>query len=195
MRLNLYSLCILCSFFCTLFAMNYHTASISFESIFETFPFITLMIYWCQNSRTLISLPESKLKRSEVFTRDLFIINFSFIFACLISLSFAYNNSDVKGWWVLIMYFIALFGLLFSFIFSTMALLIKNHKMYTFGFSFLLIILISFANFFPFYLYIPLLGNIETLFVGTCFLLIIHFLCVVGYKVTELMLRARIRKK
>lgn len=94
--------------------MLYRTANISLEGFFQTLPLIIIAVYYCEKLAPLISQPEYNLKKSELFTRDLFILSFSFLLACLFSLVLSYNNSDVKGWWPVIVYFIALYGLLFS---------------------------------------------------------------------------------
>jgi hypothetical protein len=113
------------------------------------------------------------------------------LLACLISLIFSYDNSDAKGWWVLIIYFTTLYGLFFSLIFSVIALLIENHKIYTMIFSSLIIALISLGSFFPHYTPLLLLGNTDTFFVITGSLLIVHCLFAIGYKVARLFFNAR----
>lgn len=185
-NLNKYSWSILIAFICATFAMLYRTANISFEGFFQTLPLIIIAVYYCEKLAPLINQPEHNLKKSELFTRDLFILSFSFLLACLLSLIFSYNNSDVKGWWPLIVYFITVYGLFFSVFFSAAALLIKNHKIYTIVFSFLIIVIISMGKFFPPYTFIPLLGNIDTFYAITCSLLIFHCLFVINYKIIRL---------
>ena len=172
-------------------AMQYHTANISFQGFFQTLPLIILAVYWCEKSVHYIKQPESGLKKIELFNRDLFILSFSFLLACLISLLFAYNNSDAKGWWPLIIYFVTLYGLLYSFAFSIIALLIKNHKIYIIAFSFLIILLISLGRFFPQYLPVPLLGRVDIFFVVTFILLIAHCLFAIGFKLAGLFSNTR----
>ena len=181
LKLNRYSLSILIMFIAT-FAMQYHTANIFLEGFFQTLPLIVIMVYWCEKSAPLIQQSECYLKKTELFRRDLFILSFSFLLACLISLLFAYDNSDAKGWWPLIIYFITLYGFFFSIIFSIIALLIKNHKTYTIIFSFLIILLVSLGSFFPHYTPLPLLGNVDTFFVITCSLLIVHCSLFIYYR-------------
>ncbi len=190
-RLNGYSWSIVVAFICATFAMEYHTANISFMDFFGTLPLIITFVFWCENSTDLIKQPESNLKKTEIFNRDLFILSFSFLLAGLISLVLAFDNSDAKGWWILIIYFITLYGLFFSLIFSVLALLIKNHKIYMMLFSFLIITLVSFGNFFPSYTSLPLIGSIDTFFVITGSLLILHCLFAIGYKVVRLFFKAR----
>lgn len=125
-NLNGYSWSILIAFICALFAMHYHTANISFAGIFQTLPLIIIAVYYAEKLAPLISQSEHSLKKSRLFTRDVFILSFSFLFACLLSLIFSYNNSDARGWWPLIIYFITFYGLLFSLFFSALALLMKR---------------------------------------------------------------------
>lgn len=179
-NLNGYSWSILIAFICVLFAMHYHTANISFAGIFQTLPLIIIAVYTSEKLASLISQPEYNLKKSRLFTRDVFILSFSFLFACLLSLIFSYNNSDARGWWPLIIYFITLYGLLFSLFFSAVALLIKNHKAYTIIFALIIIVLVSMGQFFPSYTFIPMLGDIETFYLITCSLLILHCLFAIG---------------
>ena len=181
-NLNRYSWSILVAFICALFAMHYHTANISFAGIFQTLPLIIIAIYTSEKLAPLISQPEYNLKKSRLFTRDVFILSLSFLFACLLSLIFSYHNSDARGWWPLIIYFITFYGLLFSLFFSAVALLIKNHKAYTMIFALIIIVFVSMGQLFPFYTFIPMLGDIETFYVITFSLLILHCLFTIGYK-------------
>ena len=182
-NLNGYSWSILIAFICALFAMHYPAATISFAGIFQTFPLIIIAVYYSEKLAPLISQPEHNLKKSRLYTRDVFILSFSFLFACLLSLIFSYNNSDARGWWSLIIYFMTIYGLLFSICFSAIALLIKNHKAYTIIFSIIIIALVSMGQLFPHYTFLPLVGNIETFYVTTCSLLILHCLFTIGYKI------------
>nr|HAT8714801.1 hypothetical protein [Legionella jordanis] len=183
--LNGYSWSILIAFICAIFAMHYHTTNISFVGVIQTLPLIIIAVYYSEKLASLINQPEHNLEKSKIFARDLFVLNFSFLFACLLSLVFSYNNSDAKGWWLLVIYFITLYGLLFSICFSTIALLIKNHKTYTIIFSFIITVLVSIGQFLPRYIVIPLVGNIETFYVTTCSLLVLHCLFTIGYKIIQ----------
>lgn len=185
-QLNGCSWSIIVAFICATFAMQYHTANTSLIDIFQVLPLVFIAVYWCEKSQYFIKKPKCNLKKSQLFNQDLFILNFSFFLACLISLIFSYDNSDAKGWWVLIIYFFTLYGLIFSLIFSVIALLIQNHKIYTIIFSFLIIVLVSVGVFFPHDISLPLIGSINTFFVVTGSLLIIHCLFATGYKIVRL---------
>jgi hypothetical protein len=185
-NLNRYSWSILIAFICAAFAMHYHTANVSFADVFQTLPLMIIAVYCCEKLAPLVNQPEKNLKKSKLFIRDLFILSFSFLLACLLSLIFSYNNSDVKGWWLLIIYFITIYGLLFSICFSAIALLIKNHKTYTIIFSLVIIALVSMGQLLPSYAFIPIMGAIETFYVTTCSLLILHCLFTIGYKIIRM---------
>ncbi|HAT1867573.1 TPA: hypothetical protein JBK01_06550 [Legionella pneumophila] len=182
-NLNKYSWFTLVIFIFAVFAMSYQTTNTFFDGFIQTLPLIIVFVFWSEKSARLIKQAESNLKKEELFNRDTFILSFSFLLGCLISLLFAYDNSDVKGWWVLIIYFITLYGLIFSLIFSVIALKIKNHKTYTLVFSFLIIVFVSMGKFFPRYTFIPLLGYIDTFYAVTCVLLIIHCLFAINCKI------------
>ncbi|MDP3705725.1 MAG: hypothetical protein Q8R24_07420 [Legionellaceae bacterium] len=179
-RLNGYSWSIIVAFIGAMFAMQYHTASFFLRDFFLILILIIIVIYWCEKSAYSIKQPECTLKKIALFNRDLLILSFSFLLACLVSLMFSLNNSDVKGWWPLIICFTTLYSLAFSFIFSIIALLIKNHRTYTMIFSFLIMVLMSLGSFLPHYTLLPLLGSVDIFFVGTSSLLIIHCLFAIG---------------
>lgn len=185
-NLNKYSWSILITFICATFSMLHDTTNISLEDFIQIFPLILIAIYYSEKLAPLINRPDHSLQNMELFARDSFILSFSFLLGCLLSLIFSYNNSDVKGWWTLIVYLITLYGLFFSVLFSAIALLIESHKKYTIIFSLLIIILVSIGNFFPHYISIPLLENIDSFYVITCLLLIIHLLVAVSYKIIRL---------
>ncbi|MGV3739795.1 MAG: hypothetical protein ACO1N3_00675 [Gammaproteobacteria bacterium] len=181
-RLNGFSWAIIIAFIGSSFAMQYHTNS-SFYEFFDIVPLIILAIYWCEKSASAINLNEHHLKNKKIFNRDLFLLSFSFFLGFLLSLCFAYNNSDAKSWWTLFIYFMTIYSLIFSFIFSLLALLIKNHKVYTLIFSLLIILLASFGNFLPHYGTLPLIGKIDTFYLITCSLLIVHCLLAIIYRI------------
>lgn len=184
-NLNRYSWSILISFVFATLSMLYKTAHISLEGLLQTLPLIIIAIYYCEKLAPLISQTELNLNKSELFTRDSFILTFSFLLACLLSLILAYNNSDAKTWWPLIIYLYTFYGFFFSVVFSATALLIKNHKIYTMVFSLLIIIFVSLGKFFPHYIPLPLMGSVDTFFVITGSLLIIHCLFVISYKIVR----------
>jgi hypothetical protein len=173
---NRYSWSLVLIFICAVLAMQYHTAHASFEGFFLTFPLVAIAVYWSEKSAYLIALPENQLKKRALFKRDIFIISFSFLEGCFISLILAYHNPDARGWWVFIVYFMALYGLIFSVIFSAIAALIKNHKTYIIIFSGLIMALIACGAFLLRYIHMPYIGPIDMFYFMTCTLLLIHLL-------------------
>lgn len=187
--LNRYSWSLIIAFICTAFAMHSRSISSFFEGFFQILPLVMIIVYWCEKTAYLISQPENKLQKIEIFRRDLFILGFSFLLGCFISLVLSYDNSDARGWWPLIVCFFTVYGLFFSLLFSVIAQFIKNHKTYTIVFSLLIITLVSFGNFLPRYLTIPFLGDIDTFYMMTGILLMIHLLLVIVYQGINIILK------
>lgn len=190
-RLNRYSWSIIIAFICVTLAMQYHTAQISLQDFIQSLPLIAITVYWCEKSACLIRQSDHHLKKMALFRRDLFALSFSFLLGCLISLILAYDNSDARGWWSFIIYFTAIYGFIFATIFSISAQLIKNHKKYTLIFSLLILILISFGNFFPRYIRISFIGSVDTFYLVTCAFLIAHLLFCIGYQSINVFLKHR----
>lgn len=182
-NLNGYSWSILIAFLGALVSMHFDMKSISVASILLTLPLIFFIIYYSERLVPLIKQPDHTADKRQSFIQDLFIISYSFLFACLISLVISYDNSAVKGWWPLMMYFITIYGLLFSFCFAIVAMLLKNHKHYTLSFALLIIGCIITEMFLPFYLFIPFLGYFDTFYVITSLLFILHCLFALSYKI------------
>ncbi len=181
-RLNRYSWSIIIAFICVTLAMQYHIAQISLQDVIQSLPLIAITVYGCEKYASLIAQSDSHLKKTELFKRDLFALSFSFLLGCLISLIFAYNNSDVRGWWSLSIYLMTVYGFIFAMIFSISARIIKNHKKYTLVSSLLIFILVSFGNFFPRYIPISFLGDIDIFYLMTYSFLIAHLLFCIGYQ-------------
>lgn len=190
-RLNRYSWSIIIAFICVTLAMQYHTAQISLQDFIQSLPLIAITVYGCEKYACLIAQSDSHLKKIELFKRDLFALSFSFLLGCLISLIFAYSNSDARGWWSLIIYLTTVYGFIFATIFSISAQLIKNHKKYTFASSVLIFILLSFGNFFPRYIHISFLGSIDIFYFTTCSFLMVHLLFCIGYQSVSFFLKQR----
>lgn len=180
-KLNRYSWSLIITFFLTALAMQYEVAHFSFEAFFQVLPLIAAFVYWCEKSTSLLVSPENKLRKAEIYRRDVLILSLGFMLGCLISLILSYQNSDARGWWSLIIYLSTLYGLLYASIFSAAALLIKNHKDYTLVFSLLIISTTSLGTFFPPYVQIPYIGNIDSFYLISVTLLSTHILFAVIY--------------
>lgn len=186
LNLNKYSWSILVAFICAACAMLSRTANVSLQDFVQTVPLIIIAVYYCETLAPLINRPDDSRKKAKAFTRDLFIISFSFLFAGLLCLLLPYNTSDVNGWWPLMIYFITLYGVFFSVFFSAIALLMENHKTYTLIFSFLIIVFVPAGQFFPHPPLISYFGHGDTFYRITGSLLILHGLFAVNYKLFRL---------
>ena len=87
-NINKFSWILIFSFICATFAMQNYSGGISSEGFFLLLPMISIMVFWSQKSAHLLALPDFKLKKNDVFNRDLFTICFSLIVAELLSLLF-----------------------------------------------------------------------------------------------------------
>lgn len=156
--------------------MESHSNTAHWEGFYLSSPIIILVIIWSEMITSILNSRKGAIsKKEEIFSHDLFLITFSFISGTLLSFLFEYKNSDVLGWWPVIIYITAFYGFLFAFIFSYIAQGLNNHKKYTFFYFFLIL-------FFP---PLSLLGCFDkngfNVFIGL--LLGVHLLFVLGYRV------------
>lgn len=127
--------------------MGYHSSAISWEDLSLTSLLIISFILWSERTYFLINKTECTFKKWDSFKIDLFLISFSFLSGELLSFLFQFNNSDIKGWWALALSFITAYGILFAFIYSLFAQLLKIHRKYTHAFFFIIIINLVMINF------------------------------------------------
>lgn len=185
-NLNHYSWLIIAAYIGASLSMQTDTGDISLEGFSLGLPIIGALIYWSEHSAPLIKKNDFHLKKTDLFYRDIFLINYSLILGDILSLLFQYNNSDARGWWTLFLYFSVLYNLLFAFIFSLIALMLKSHKLYTLMFSCSILIIFTFSKFWPYSISLAFIGNTNTFLVIMCFLLIAHLLFCVMYKLIRL---------
>ncbi len=96
------------------------------------------------------------------------------MFSHLLFILTQYKNSDVLGWWPLILYYIFIIGFVFALLFALGAMILDEHTKYTLVFSKILIIILfvlsimsiyypgaffSRSSFFYVILFILLIGN------------------------------------
>ncbi len=185
-QLNGYSWSIIVAFIFASVAMEYNTDHSLLDSACFTIPLIFIAVFWCEKTAYLMAVPDYRLTKKESFSRDLFLISYSFFLACLLSLLSQHNNSDAKAWWSLYILYIGLYGFLFSFLFSLIAVMISNHKTYTIVFSFIIISVLSIIKFYPPYTSVVYIGKIESYYMITGSLLLGHFLFFIGWKLSRL---------
>ncbi|MGC1181354.1 MAG: hypothetical protein WA877_00195 [Legionella sp.] len=152
-RLNLFksinplSLCLF-GFYTLFVLLNAFAGVITVLDILITFPLIWSISVWSNKSSHLIFIkdtPEKQNKKDE-FWWDLFFIFYGFIISVLISFVIQYSNVDLRGWWPFVLYYLSFIGAIYALIYAFFAILLKEHKKYTFLFFFLTIIVIVGVN-------------------------------------------------
>jgi len=180
--LNIFSWVLIFIYLTVLTTMEYFSYQFSWESIYFSLPLITAFIFWSERTALLIQKVDGSLTRTEGFKRDLFLISFSFIAGDLLSLLFQYNNSDALGWWPLAIYVVSAFGILFAVIFSLVAMMLNNHKVYAVIYSIVLILVHMFASFMMHLDPLSFFSQSGTFYIVFLFLICVHFLICLTYK-------------
>jgi len=181
-RFNTYSSVLFIIYLIVVVTMEYFSYKFSLENIYFSLPLIAAFIFWSEKKAFLIQRPDSSITKTERYSRDFFLISFSFICGYLLSLLFLYDNSDTIGWWSFGIYVISVFGILFASIFSLFAMMLNNHKMYTLIYSITLILTLLFFGFIMHFDNFSFFAKDETFYSTFLLLLVIHLLLCVGYK-------------
>lgn len=170
------------AFVSVIFTMEYFSPSILWEGILISSPLIIAAIMWSKKTSKLMRIENDQPIKEGRFVQDLFLITYSFFLAVLFSLLFQYDNSDVKGWWPLIIYIMGFYGFVFALTFSLIALILDNHRTYSVVFSFIIFFILLFSKYWPYYFDVFYVGNVSS-FSLICFSLIsIHLLICIIYK-------------
>ncbi|HGU7323851.1 TPA: hypothetical protein ACNBB8_003162 [Legionella pneumophila] len=180
-QFNKYSWFLVTLYMLVAFTMEYHSPALSWEGLYLSCPIILSIIFWSEGITPLFNKEGTPLTKSEGFNRDLFLISFSFISGELLLLLFEDKNSDVLGWWPVIIDFITIYGFICALIFSLSALALDNHKKYTCAFASLFIVLIPLLIFLPRYVSFFFWGEIEFFYVVSGLLISVHLLLCFGY--------------
>lgn len=188
-NLNGYSWSIIVAYIGATTAMEYHSDARPLEGFFVVLPLIAVLIFWSQRAAPLMKKDNDQFSKEDSFYLDLFVISFSFILAGLFSFMFEYNNSDIREWWSLIIYFLALYGLIFSLVFSLIAILLPKHKLYTKIFA-TIILLFAFDKFSPQVIPVLFFGKMDVSWIFLGSLITVHLVLALAYK-----LQLLIRKK
>lgn len=153
-------------------AMQYHTIT-SWSEAFIGLPVIGIGILFSFLTNKLTK-NESQTKR-DTFRQDLYTIIIAFIIGCLLLIILNYDNSDMKAWWGLWLYFMLFFGLIFSFIYALIktTLKITSHA-YTIIYSYLIIGMYILLQFLPMRINVLSLGDIEPFYLLTVILIFTH---------------------
>lgn len=102
------------------------------KAFYLSSPIIIIVIIWSEITNFLHNSNKVALTKIEAFNQDLFLLTFSLISGELLSFLFQFKNVDLLGWWPVVIDLMAIYGFLFAFVFSLIALGLDNHKKYTF---------------------------------------------------------------
>ncbi|RUR14084.1 hypothetical protein [Legionella sp. km772] len=178
-KINRYSWGIIVFYLSGTLIMEYqtHQYSVPFEGIFITTPLILAFIFWSQKSSDYLLSIDNAYSSSDGFKVDLFLITTAFLVTGCISLITEINNVDLRGFWPFYLFFISVYGFIFSLTYSEISLQFKvKHKNYTLCFSAIIVLLYSLLFLFPKHNFLFDLVGIEP-FYGLLLIMIgIHFL-------------------
>lgn len=155
--------------------MNLKSPYISIEGITFTLPFVLYMSFFTKKSAYLAFSKDSELTKRQVFFRDFFLINYSFVLAGFLSLLFQYDNSDARAWWPLFVYLNYFYGVVFSLLFAFIGKLLQAHKVYTLNFSIVILFMLTLTKYWNYSLGYY---HLESYFIFLTAIIVLHlFLC------------------
>lgn len=188
-QINRYTWLIIICYLSGILAMEYQSYKISvpFEGVFMTLPLVLFFIYWSQKNNKLLLLNGSEITKKDEFKIDLFLITTSFLLAGFVSLLMDFNNSDLRAFWPFYIFFISVFGFIFSLIYSLSGHFFKvNHKKYTLFFSVAITSIYSLISVFPRRIGGLNLVEIETFYAISILLLSLHLGFILGFQLKQL---------
>ena len=117
-KINRYSWGIIVFYMSGTFIMEYqtHQYSVPFEGNFITAPLILAFIFWSQKTNDYLLSIDKRYSSSDGFKVDLFLIATAFLITGCISLITEMNNVDLRGFWPFYLFFISVYGFIFSLI-------------------------------------------------------------------------------
>lgn len=156
---NRYTWLILVCYFSGVMAIERGSMGRPIEGILLTLPLISFYLYWSV-LYTRFLLTKEKLSRISLFYLDVFLISTGFLIAGLFMMMLDSNNTDLRGWWPLVIALYIFYGLGSSIIYAVIALPItrKYHRRYTVIFSGVLILMLSAGIYLP--RYIPVFNGL-----------------------------------
>lgn len=184
-QINRYTWLIIICYLSGSLAMEYQSykLSVPFEGMFMTLPLVLAFIYWSQKNNKLLFLKSSEITKKEGFKIDLFLITTPFLLAGFVSLMMDLNNSDLRAFWPFFIFFVSLFGFIFSLFYSLSGLaFIESHKKYTVFFSVVIMSIYSLLSFLPRRVGVFNLMEIETFYAIPILLLTLHLVFISGFQ-------------
>lgn len=194
-NLNRLTWLIVIVFITVIFTMEYFSPGILWEGIVVSVPLIIAAIWWSEKTGCLMERETGIITKRDSFYQDLFLITYCFFLGVLCSLIFQCNNSDVKGWWPLIIYIMGIYGFVFALCFSFVALFLDKHKIYTIVFLVIIFFAFLLSNFWPMYLQVLYLGDVSSFSVIYFTLIGAHLLFCSVYKLYVFLYRIIYKKR
>lgn len=97
----------------------------------SSFPIIILVVFWSEKMTSYLKNRNNQPSKI-IFYTDIFIINYSVLFALVTSLVFQRGNVDARGWWPMSLIIGEFCAILLGFLFAILALMLnKHHNKYT----------------------------------------------------------------
>ena len=183
-QFNIYSAALVIIYLALLATMEYFSYRFSWEYIYFSLPLIASFVYWSFKMRPVCNKPDGSLTKREGFNRDFFLISFSFISGQLLSLLLHYNNSDAHALWPISLYLITIFGMLFAFVFSFVAMMLNNHSKYTFFYSLTIVFFLIFTSLMMRIDPLSFFAQTETFYMLFLILIGVHLLICLAFKIS-----------
>ncbi|WP_131795977.1 hypothetical protein [Fluoribacter gormanii] len=191
-KINRYTWLIIVCYLSGTLTMEYQTYkfSVPLEGVFMTFPLVMAFIYWSYKNNKIFLLNSSVMTKKEAFKTDLFLISTSFLLAGFLSLMMDLNNSDLRAFWPFLIFFISIYGFVFSLIYALLGLFLnENHKKYTLFFASAIMLIYSLLSFFPRKIGLLNSAEIEIIYALPIILLFLHLVFIVGFQIKRRQLK------
>lgn len=176
--INILSWAMIVSYLIGVLSMEYTTYkfSVPFEGFMITVPLLTSFIYWSQKRDISNLLKHNDRSRINAFRVDLLLISTSFFIAGLLSLITELDNIDARGFWPFQIYLMALYGIIFSWIYSLLGMMIKRYHI-KYSSLICMVIILSFLllNYLPRKIYLYHELKIEPFYFIFATILLLHF--------------------
>ncbi|HAU0661265.1 TPA: hypothetical protein JBG89_11585 [Legionella pneumophila] len=191
-KINRYTWLIIVCYLSGTLAMEYQTYKFSgpLEGVFMTFPLVMAFIYWSYKNNKIFLLNSSEMTKKEAFKTDLFLISTSFLLAGFLSLMMDLDNSDLRAFWPFLIFFISIYGFIFSLIYALSGLFLnENHTKYTLFFASAIMLIYSLISFLPRKIGLLNGGEIEVFYALSIILLFLHLVFILGFQVKMRLLK------
>lgn len=185
-KLNIFSWLLLIAFFLVVFVAKANSRA-TYEGFIITTPLIVTMVFLSELSGRLVTFPYLKLSPQQLFQRDIFLINYTFLFGGMIGVIIDHDNVDLNAWWALFLYLITFYGFVFSLLFIFVEQILKySNTLYNFIYCLIILLILISLRLFPSSIEIALIGRTDTLLIVLFLMLSVHFTLIAFLKFAQL---------